>query len=146
MNNIRITSRAVLFKGGKLLLIRYHDREGEFYVCAGGGQNTGESMHENLRRECREEIGCEIEIGEMLFTRETKFLNEINGEEIHQIEHYFSCKLAKDAQIHEGSAPDLTADGFVWVTAEELKKLRVFPEKLAELIENNFSERYICDL
>lgn len=146
MNNIRNASRGVFFVENKLLLIRYHDNEGEFYVCVGGGQNVGESMHENLRRECREEIECEVEIGEMLFTRETKFISEYNGEEIHQIEHYFSCKLACGEHVREGIAPDFTADGFVWVTLEELKKMRVFPSKLPELIENNFTERYICDL
>ncbi len=145
-NNIRITSRGVIFVGEKLLLIRYHDNAGEFYVCVGGEQNTGESMHENLRRECREEIGCEVEIGEILFTREVKFINNADVMETHQIEHYFSCRLADGEQIHEGSAPDLTADGFVLVTLDELKKLRVFPSKLAELIENDFSERYICEL
>ena len=136
----------MIFVGEKLLLIRYHDSEGVFYVCVGGGQNTGESMHENLRRECREEISCEVEIGEMLFTREVKFINDADGTETHQIEHYFSCKLAEGEQLRKGSAPDLTADGFVLVTLGELKKLRVFPSKLAELIENGFSERYICEL
>ena len=136
----------MIFVGEKLLLIRYHDGEGEFYVCVGGGQNVGESMHENLRRECREEIGCEVEIGEMLFTREVRIINDADGLETHQIEHYFSCKLAEGEQIHEGSAPDLTADGVALVTADELKSLRVFPSKLAELIENGFSERYICEL
>lgn len=145
-DNIRITSRGVIFVENKLLLIRYHDSEGEFYVCVGGGQNVGESMVENLRRECREEIGCYVEIGELLFTREVKFINEPDGTETHQIEHYFSCSLAEGEHVREGSAPDLTADGFVLVTTNELKKLRVFPSRLAELIENGFSERYICEL
>lgn len=144
-NSIRITSRGVIFVGDKLLLIRYHDSEGEFYVCVGGGQNVGESMHENLRRECREEIGCEVEIGEMLFTREVRFINDDNMP-THQIEHYFSCGLAEGGRIREGELPDLTADGFALVTLGELKGMRVFPSRLAELIENGFSERYICEL
>ncbi|MDE6731447.1 MAG: NUDIX domain-containing protein [Oscillospiraceae bacterium] len=144
-NNIRIASRGVIFVGDKLLLIRYHDNDGEFYVCVGGGQNAGERMHENLRRECREEIGCEVEIGEMLFTREVRFIND-NNVPTHQIEHYFSCGLAEGERIREGEQPDRTADGYVLVTLNELKKLRVFPSRLAELIENGFSERYICEL
>ena len=144
-NNIRITTRGVIFVGEKLLLIRYRDGEGEFYVCVGGGQNAGESMRENLRRECREEIGCGVEIGEMLFTREVKF-SDLDGEEIHQIEHYFACRLAEGEQLREGSVPDPMSDGFALVTLDELKKLRVFPSRLAELIENGFSERYICEL
>lgn len=145
-NNIRITTRGVIFVGEKLLLIRYRDGEGEFYVCVGGGQNVGESMLENLRRECREEIGCEVEIGEMLFTREVRFKNEFDGTEIHQIEHYFECRIADGEQIHEGSVPDPMSEGFVLVTLDELKTLRVFPSRLAELIEGDFSERYICEL
>ena len=145
-NNIRITTRGVIFVGEKLLLIRYRDCEGEFYVCVGGGQNTGESMHENLRRECREEIGCEVEIGEMLFTREVRFINENDGTEIHQIEHYFSCRLAEGEQLREGSVPDPMSDGFALVPLNELKTLRVFPSRLAELIGSGFSERYICEL
>ncbi len=127
------------------MLIRYRDREGEFYVCVGGGQNEGESMRENLRRECREEIGCEAEIGEMLFTREVRFLNDDNMP-VHQIEHYFSCQLSEGERIREGEKPDITSDGYVLATLDELKALRVFPSKLAELIENGFSERYICEL
>lgn len=34
----------MIFVGEKLLLIRYRDGEGEFYVCVGGGQNTGERV------------------------------------------------------------------------------------------------------
>ena len=145
-NNIRITTRGVIFVGEKLLLIRYRDGEGEFYVCVGGGQNVGESMLENLRRECREEIGCEVEIGEMLFTREVRFINENDGTEIHQIEHYFSCRIAEGEQIREGGVPDPMSDGFALVTLDELKNLRVFPSRLAELIGGGASERYICEL
>lgn len=145
-NSIRNASRGVIFVDEKLLLIKYRDRDGEFYVCVGGGQKAGENMLENLRRECLEEIDCKVEIGEFLFTRETKFIIEENGEEIHQIEHYFSCSLADGEQIREGDTPDLTADGFVLVTLDELKKLRVFPSRLPELIENGFSERYICEI
>ena len=144
-NNIRITTRGVIFVGEKLLLIRYRDSDDEFYVCVGGGQNAGESMRENLRRECREEIGCEVETGEMLFTREVKF-SDLDGEEIHQIEHYFACRLAEGEQIREGGVPDPMSDGFALVTLDKLKKLRVFPSRLAELIEGGFSERYICEL
>ena len=136
----------MIFVGEKLLLIRYRDGEGEFYVCVGGGQNVGESMHENLRRECREEIGCEVEIGEMLFTREVKFTNEFDGTEIHQIEHYFECRLAEGEQLREGNVPDPMSDGFALVTLDELQNLRVFPSRLAELIADGFSERYICEL
>lgn len=103
-------------------------------------------MLENLRRECLEEIDCKVEIGEFLFTRETKFIIEENGGEIHQIEHYFLCSLTEGERIKAGEIPDPNSDGFVLVSLDELKTLRVFPSKLPELIENGFSERYICDL
>lgn len=146
MNNFRIATRAVLFVGEKLLLIKYRDSAGEYYACVGGGQETGESMRENLLRECREEIGCEPEIGDMLFTRETEFILEPIGEPVHQIEHYFLCRLPDGTKICEGSSPDLTAAGFGLFSVDELESVRLFPDTLPRLIKNNFSERYICEL
>ncbi len=49
---------------------------------AGSGQNPGEPLHWNLRRECGEELGIEVNIGELCFVREW-----IDGKRaIHQIE------------------------------------------------------------
>lgn len=147
MNNIRITTRAVIFDGEKLLLARYKDDiYGQFYVCVGGGQEVGESMEQNIKRECLEEIGCEAEVGKFLFMRETTFIHAITKETVHQIEHYFSCKIKNGQTIKAGTVPDLTSDGFAFLTLDELKNVTVFPQNLSELVESNFKTQYLCEM
>jgi 8-oxo-dGTP diphosphatase len=68
--NIRNFVKALIVQEGKLLVTKNNDEEGEFYLCPGGGQEHGETFHETLQRECMEEIGQEVEIGELLFIRE----------------------------------------------------------------------------
>lgn len=147
MNNIRIATRAVIFDGEKLLLARYKDDVyGQFYVCVGGGQEENENMEQNIRRECLEEIGCDVEVGEFLFMRETAFTDAVSKKEIHQIEHYFSCKIKDGQTIKPGAVPDLTSDGFAFLTLAEVRSVKVFPSCLADIIEGGFKQKYVCDM
>jgi 8-oxo-dGTP diphosphatase len=52
--------------GNKILLTKNQDDEGYFYLFPGGGQEHGETIHNALLRECMEEVGEEVEIGELL--------------------------------------------------------------------------------
>ena len=66
----------------------------------GGGAEFGETLHEALHRECREEIGCDVEIGPLRFIREyIAAHHEFAAEdpEAHQIEYMFVCRLADGA-------------------------------------------------
>lgn len=51
-------------QGGKVALL--HARVNSYYKLPGGGIEKEENIEEALRRECLEEIGCEVEIGEEL--------------------------------------------------------------------------------
>lgn len=57
----RQAARAVVFdKGGKIALLFICKKN--YHKLPGGGVEGSESLEETLRRECREEIGCEIKI------------------------------------------------------------------------------------
>jgi ADP-ribose pyrophosphatase YjhB (NUDIX family) len=60
--------RMFFFNNG--LLTKNQDDEGYFYLFPGGGQEHGETIHDALIRECIEEVGEEVEIGELLHVRE----------------------------------------------------------------------------
>ncbi len=66
----RRAARAVVFdKEGKTALLSVSKKG--YHKLPGGGVEKGESLEEALKRECREEIGCEIKItGEIGMTIE----------------------------------------------------------------------------
>ncbi|MFA6132072.1 MAG: NUDIX domain-containing protein [Patescibacteria group bacterium] len=71
----RKSSRAVVFDQDNNIAVLYV-RAYEFPKLPGGGVEEGEDLKQALRRECLEEIGCEIEIlrevGEVIEYREEK--------------------------------------------------------------------------
>ncbi|WP_238885427.1 NUDIX domain-containing protein [Clostridium sp. YIM B02551] len=136
-NHIRNAVRAIIIEDSKILLCKYEDKEGIFYACVGGGQNTFEDMHSALRRECKEEINSEIIIEKMVCVREAFFDNYDKGgivERIHQIEYFFKCSLKDMKNICIGNNPDFNSLGFEWIPLEKLKDLRIFPSLFKEYI------------
>lgn len=63
--NDRFTGKVVLFDGGnKIALIG--NKINDFFLLPGGGIDGSESVIDGIKRECREETGCEIEIQNIL--------------------------------------------------------------------------------
>lgn len=133
MKGIRVSAKAVIVRNGKLLVTVNNDRDGEFRLLPGGGQDPGESLLEALRRECREELGVEIRPGDIIYTRDYigsrhEFAHRQSN--VHQLEIMFSAELA------EGEIPRMTdtADDFQtgveWCPLEELKSRRFYPAAL----------------
>ncbi|MFS0667932.1 NUDIX domain-containing protein [Peribacillus frigoritolerans] len=84
--------------GNKILLTKNQDDEGYFYLFPGGGQEHGETIHNALLRECMEEVGEEVEIGELLHIREYIGKNQEHSSfdfHVHQVEYYFVSNLVK---------------------------------------------------
>ncbi len=127
---VREAARAVVLDGeGRIALL--HVSHDGYYKLPGGGIDEGENKEEALRRECREEIGCEIEIISELgtVTEYRKFLN------LKQISY---CYLARS--VGEKRAPQFTEHekerGFqapVWVSFGEA--LRLLENSLAKTLE-----------
>jgi 8-oxo-dGTP diphosphatase len=136
-NRIRNAVRAIIIEDGKILLCKYKDKDGVYYACVGGGQDCFEDMHTALRRECKEEINSEINIGEMVFVRDAIF-NNFDGssvsKRIHQIEYFFRCTLKNTQDICVGDNPDYTSIGVEWLPLEKLKEIRIFPNIFKDYI------------
>ena len=66
MRQIRTAARALIIQDQKVLAIKMRDRTGIFYILPGGGQKHGETLRQSLERECLEEIGTKVDIGELL--------------------------------------------------------------------------------
>ena len=96
MRHIRTAARALIILEQQVLAIKMRDRTGVFYILPGGGQRHGETLREGLERECLEEIGTHVEVGELLYVREYigknhEFRNSHHA--FHQVENVFRCAL-----------------------------------------------------
>lgn len=133
---IRNSVKAIIIVDGKLLLTKNQDIEGYFYLCPGGGQEHVETFHRTLQRECLEEIGSSVHIGELLFIREYIGQNHEHAAfdaDVHQVEYYFLCQV--NTQTCQPTNPDSLQIGTQWIPIEKLHTYRLYPKALTQPLQ-----------
>ena len=144
MKHLRPSAKAIIIRDGSLLVLRMRDEEALWYLLPGGGVEFGETLHEALRRECREELGVEVEIGPLRFVREYiaahhEFAHEGDA---HQVEYMFICRIVGqngDCPLDAvGGAVPLLPDkgqlGIDWLPVAALEEHRFYPKTLRPLL------------
>ncbi|WP_042473516.1 NUDIX domain-containing protein [Bacillus ndiopicus] len=129
---IRNSAKAIIVKDGKLLAIKMQENGDTYYILPGGGQEHGENLHQALERECKEEIGAEVEIGELLFVREYIGKNHefaMYHAQAQQTEFMFLCHIHQDT-FDNGSNPDKGQAGTEWLLINDLLDYKLFPQAL----------------
>lgn len=133
---IRISSKAIIERDGKILLnVNKDDRVGVYYAFPGGGQEMFETMEENVLREVLEETGYRARVVRFAGVHEEIWTGEdrrrSHPEHSHISNHYFICELEEGAP----AAPveqDSTQLGSEWVEIEKLSALPLYPECMRE--------------
>jgi len=131
MRPIRTAARALIIHEGKLLTIKMRDGSGIFYILPGGGQRHGETLKDSLMRECLEEIGTAVEVGELLYVREYIGKNHDFAHAhraFHQVENVFECRLLDPADIGNGSEHDKKQIGLEWIELGRIDDCRFLPD------------------
>jgi len=136
MKPIRNAAKAIIVQDGRLLTVKMRAAEGIWYALPGGGQHWAEPLHEALRRECREELGVEIEIGPLRFVRDYiadnhEFAAEDSGQ--HGVELMFICKIVC-GDPGRGTDPDPGQLGLEWLPTDTLEEQRLYPKSLRPLV------------
>ena len=133
---IRTASRALLIQDGNVLAIKYQENDKVFYALPGGGQDPGESLHRNLLRECQEELGIDVKIGELIFVRE--WLDAERN--VHQIEFIFECSPYTKIEAVQSEIPDGCQIGIEWLPIVNILSYPIYPLEM-RLHLHNFGER-----
>jgi len=139
MPMIRNSAKTIIIQNGQLLTIKNRDPQGDFYILPGGGQDHSETLHEALHRECKEEIGADVVIGQLQFIREYIGAHHEFAEhddDVHQIEFMFRCDLEEGQIPANGPMLDTYQIGVSWLPLDQLEKNRLYPAVLIELIKN----------
>lgn len=131
MPAVRLSVKAIIVREGRLLALKCHDKEGVWYVLPGGGQQAGETLDEALRRECLEELGCDVRMGALRFVRDYIAKNHefaATEGDAHQVELMFECDLK--SQPSDATQPDSMQIGFEWLELSNLVGRRLYPRVL----------------
>ena len=129
---MRISSRCILIENRNVLLI-YRERDGEkYYVFPGGGIEEGETKEACIKRECKEELGIDIEI--------KKYVYEVKGKDF--VQHFFLIRRTA-GEIGTGNPEeydDNRKGGIqipMFVSIDKLKSLNVVsPPIVSQFLED----------
>jgi len=138
---LRNSAKGVIVHDGRVLLTRCVDYSGEWHCCPGGGQEPGERLDEAVRRECMEETGAVVSVGDMLAVLE--WYDTHNS--THAIEFYFACKLI-GGEIGMGAVPDSEQVAVDWVRPEDFANIDLRPKQLIPVIRELEGFRYLGEV
>lgn len=131
--------RAIIIENNKVLLMHRIKQGHEYWTFPGGGvDKEDKSLEDGLKRECKEELGVEVEIKDLYFKEFDTFSN--------QIQYYYICKII-GGELGTGNGPewinrDVEKYGtyeIVWIPISELKDKIVYPFKVRDKIINETS-------
>jgi 8-oxo-dGTP pyrophosphatase MutT (NUDIX family) len=139
-DRIRVLAIAVVRRGGDLLVFEAHDsvKDEVFHRPLGGGIDFAEPAADAVRRELREELGCEL-----LGARELGVLESIftwEREPCHEVAFVFEGTLAGESLYErerwEATPDDVAPFPVLWLPLERVERGEaiLYPEGLLELL------------
>jgi len=138
---IRIAVRALVVQSDKVLLQhKVYENGEERYTLPGGAAEPGEPLEQALKRECREEIGTDITIQEMvcvadLFKRKKQLPDTIQQ----NVEILFRCEVPTDYTPRNGEKPDKHQVAVIWSDIDSIRD-QFFPQGLLKIVADPFKD------
>lgn len=135
---LRLRVCGICLSNDRILMIRHSGvvENEDFWSPPGGGLQFGETAHEALIREFKEETNLEIEVGKLLF------VNEFLGPPLHAIELFFQVNCLNNDMVR-GYDPEMKnqiIEEIRWMTWEEIKAIKAQNLHRIFSLVNSFEE------
>ncbi|OPA73852.1 NUDIX hydrolase [Paenibacillus selenitireducens] len=139
MKPIRNSAKAMIIQDHRILLTKNRDEQGEYYLFPGGGQEKYEQLRETVQRECMEELGCEVDVKDIVYVRE--YIGKHHefaawDADFHQVEFYFECTMTTNVDVTQATQLDNDQIGVEWVEISRLHEVRVYPKTLVKNLQD----------
>jgi 8-oxo-dGTP diphosphatase len=147
-NRIRVRVGALIFDEPRdpraVLLVEHFGIHGpeSFWTPPGGGIEFGESLADGLRREVREETGLHTTVGPL------RYVLDFIRPPLHAVSFYFEAQ-SEAGRPRTGSDPELGEQlirSVRFVPFEELDRLNVYPEGLAERLPGDARDGFAAGM
>lgn len=126
---------AIIEDGGRFFMVKLHNTD--FFHLVGGGVDDGESLHDALKREIKEEVGVSAEVGQLLAVHRlidngktvlTSFIFYVKN-----ADHFHDIDLSETTH----GEIELAEAGFI-----DADKERVLPSELVPILDELKLEGY----
>jgi ADP-ribose pyrophosphatase YjhB (NUDIX family) len=132
---------AVIIKDGKILLVKRGNEPNKYmWSIPGGIVKVGETLAEALKREVAEEVGLEIEVGDVACVSEEIFRDEDNKIRFHYVIIDFFAEIVGGELKADSDALDAR-----WVSFDEIDSLEVvdFVKRLINKLKSRDDNIYL---
>lgn len=121
---------AIIIHDGKVLMLNNKSNSKLFFP--GGGVNIGEKMMDALRREVKEEVGLEIEIGKFVYFKEHFFYYDPEDSASHRLSFFYLCEPKTFDLLADEDVDDEEAEKPRWI---DMERVRANPDNIEAVDE-----------
>lgn len=139
---MRTRVRAIIIKNNAILLIKRTKPNSVYWVFPGGGVEDGEDNKGALVRECKEELGVDVNVLELM---SENFFTQKDNEEYK--EYFYNC-LILGGKLGSGKGPEYEDDSnyeggykIEWIDMNKLKDYDIKPMEVRNKLIDVYSAK-----
>jgi 8-oxo-dGTP pyrophosphatase MutT (NUDIX family) len=137
---MRCRPALVLLENNHLLVMKYQYGDHFIYNLPGGNPDPGELLSETIARECMEELGIDVEVGQMLL------MGQVSGTENRDdvLHILFDGELI--GGIPELQVGETNAQEVLWMPINQLSQVTMYPNigmELTDLLITQQKGKYV---
>ncbi|MEY4274090.1 MAG: hypothetical protein RL638_1038 [Bacteroidota bacterium] len=137
---MRCRPALVLLENNHVLVMKYQYGEQFIYNLPGGNPDPGELLSETISRECMEELGIDVEVGQMLL------MGQVSGTENRDDVLHILFEGELIGGIPELQVGETNAQEVLWLPINQLSQVTMYPNigmELTDLLITQQKGKYV---